>query len=127
MKILKIKTGTLIIASDQVWVAQETYTPTVEYVGIITNNNGRLPYLLFFSETPPQNYTVAEEEQVLNEILTLYFDFYISDKLKDPMVQTKKKIGIRNQIIENIEFHMYQISEVSSLKEIDNGIGIIRR
>ena len=127
MKILKIKTGTLIIASDQVWVAQETYTPTVEYVGIITNNNGRLPYLLFFSETPPQNYTVAEEEQVLNEILTLYFDFYISDKLKDPMVQTKKKIGIRNQIIENTEFHMYQISEVSSLKEIDNGIGIIRR
>ena len=127
MKILKIKSGTLIIASDQVWVAQETYSHTVDYVGIITNNNGRLPYLLFFSETPPQNYTVAEEEQVLSEILTLYFDFYISDKLKDPMVQTKKKIGIRNQIIENTEFHMYQISEVSSLKEIDNGIGIIRR
>lgn len=96
-------------------------------LGLLQIITGVCHIYYFFSETPPQNYTVAEEEQVLSEILTLYLDFYISDKLKDPMVQTKKKIGIRNQIIENTEFHMYQISEVSSLKEIDNGIGIIRR
>lgn len=70
-KTIEMKTGTVVVDSNEIQIAEETLTPAVDFAGVVADKQGKVPYLLFFSETSVEKFSCKEEDEVLDKLVSI--------------------------------------------------------
>ena len=120
-------TGTLVIDTENIEVATETMSPKADFAGIIADKFGEVPHILFFSESPVEEYSCNDEDAVVDKIVSTRPAL---KKVRDTEIPLNAVDG-KNITIEEwaakMRLGIFAVPTVPDTNHLYNGVGIIRK
>ena len=126
-KTIEMKTGTVVIDSDEIQIAEETLTPAVDFAGVVADKKGEVPYLLFFSETPVEKYSCKEEDAVLDKLVAARPEYQNVRETEIPLEKVDGQNFTLEDWAEKMRLGMFVVPDMKNEVDLDHGVGIIRR
>lgn len=125
-KTIEMKTGIVVVDSDEIQIAEETLTPLVDFAGIVADKKGEVPYILFFSETPVEKYNCREEDEVLDKLVSIRPEYQKVRETEISLEAVGKKDATLETWARAMRLGIFAIPNVEDENHLDHGVGIIR-
>lgn len=120
-------TGTVVVDAENIKVATETLSPKADFAGIIADKFGEVPHILFFSESPVEEYSCNDEDAVVDQIASTRPAL---KKVRDTEIPLNAVDG-KNITIEEwaakMRLGIFAVPTVPDTNHLYNGVGIIRK
>ena len=122
----ELKTGVAVVDTEKFKVAKETYTKTVDCVGVVSDKKGEVLPLLFFSETPVEKYSCKEEDAVLDELVSIRPEYQKVRKTEIPLMEVDGQNITLEAWAEKMRLGIFAVPNVADEVHLDHGVGVVR-
>lgn len=122
-----IATGKVAVNADDIEVAVETMTPNADYAGVVADKGGEVPHILFFSETPVEEYSCEDEDAVVDMLAANRPALQAVRDTEIPLDAVNgKDVTIEDWAVK-MRLGIFAVPNVSDAEHLYNGVGIIRK
>lgn len=120
-------TGTVVINVENIEVATETMSPKADFAGIIADKFCEVPHILFFSESPVEEYSCNDEDAVVDKIASTRPALKNARDTEIPLNAVDGKAVKIEEWAEKMRLGIFAVPTVPDVNHLYNGVGIIRK
>lgn len=126
-KIFELATGMVVIDAEDIEVAMETMSPKADYAGVVADKDGEVPHILFFSETPVQDYSSNDEDAVVDKLAAERPVLKVARDTEIPLYAVNGKDVTIEDWAARMRIGIFAIPTVPDADHLFNGVGIVRK
>lgn len=123
----EVATGTVVIDAEGIEVATETMSPNADYAGVLADKFGEVPHIVFFSETPVDNYSCNEEDAIVDKLAATRPALKAVRDTEIPLDAVNGEDVTLEDWATKMRLGIFAVPNVSDAEHLYNGVGIVRK